>query len=420
MKTLLISPPFVPVYFNSDYNFVEIGEVAGHLAATSDVALTVRDYSAMNGTWQDVINDLASPWDVVLIHNTIENFEAVERMVTLVQLLHAEAVIATYGRLSRHMTPALERIGVDVIVIEQDWEVPLAMLARRGRSAMNGDLPGCRIRTGDSYMAGAAAMHLSDWALPLDSALPIRAYGYMGRGGGDAVVAGDLGIGMSRGCDSRCEYCPIPVVNGGTERFRPNVERAADFIYERAATWGLSSASLFAANFTLDHEYVRRFCAAMIARGGSIGWKCVTSPMLLSRELIEVMASAKCLRVAIGVESLKTGGQPHYRGRAGAAELEAVASWCRAAGVRMVGFVMVGIPGQTREDVRFTLRLLSDNRISPRPMVYTNFRRMAAHENLRDTFWYARKATLAAPGEWTIPELTRIVQSWRDWMAEMA
>jgi radical SAM superfamily enzyme YgiQ (UPF0313 family) len=420
MKTLLISPPFVPVYFNSDYNFVEIGEVAAHIAAQPDVDLTVRDYSALNGTWQHVLDDLAEEWNVVVIHNTIENFEAVERLATLVRLLQPHAVVGTYGRLSRHMTAALDRLGIDVIVIEQDWEVPLGILASRGRAALRPELPGSRVKIGDSYVDGAASVHLSDWSLPLDSALPVRAYGAMGGKGNESVVAGDLGIGMSRGCDSRCEYCPIPVVNGGQERFRPDVDRAADYIYTRAAAWGLRSASLFAANFTLNDSYVRRFSMAMRARGARIGWKCVTSPLLLSRDLIDAMAASKCLRIAIGVESLKATGEAHYRGRADASQIATVGEWCRQSDVRVVGFVMVGIPGQTREDVRFTLRVLSDSGITPRPMVYTNFRRMAAHENLRDTFWYARKASMAAPGEWTVSEVTRVVRSWREWLAETA
>jgi radical SAM superfamily enzyme YgiQ (UPF0313 family) len=414
LKTLLISPPFVPVYFNSDYNFVEIGEVAGHIAVQPDVDLSVRDYSALNGSWQNVLDDLSARWDVVIIHNTIENFDAVDRLVKLVRLLQPHAVIATYGRLSRHMTAAMERLGIDVIVTEQDWEVPLGILATHGLEALSSELPGSRVRVGDTHIDGAAPVRLPDWSLPLDSALPVRAYAAMGSKANETVVAGDLSIGMSRGCDSRCEYCPIPVVNGAQERFRRDVDGA--YIHTRAAAWGLKSASLFAANFTLDETYVRRFSAAMMARGGQIGWKCVTSPLLLSRDLIADMAASQCRRIAIGVESLKPNGDPHYRGRAGASHIESVGMWCREAGVRVVGFVMVGIPGQTREDLRFTLRVLSDNGITPRPMVYTNFRRMAADENLRDTFWYARRASVAAPGEWSVPELAFVVSSWRAWL----
>lgn len=410
----------MPVYFNSDYNFVEIGEVAGHIAGQPDVDLSVRDYSALNGSWQNVLDDLSERRDVVIIHNTIENFEAVDRAVKLVRLLQPDAVIGTYGRLSRHMTAALERLGIDVIVTEQDWEVPLGILATRGHAALTLELPGSRVRLGDAHVDGAAPVRLPDWSLPLDSALPVRAYGRMGNNANETVVAGDLSIGMSRGCDSKCEYCPIPVVNGAQERFRPDVDRAADYIHTRASAWGLTSASLFAANFTLDETYVRRFSAAMSARGAQIGWKCVTSPLLLSRDLIHDMAVSRCRRIAIGVESLKPNGAPHYRGRAGASHIASVGAWCREAGVRVVGFVMVGIPGQTRQDMQFTLRVLSDNGITPRPMVYTNFRRMAAHENLRDTFWYARRASATAPGEWSVPEVARVVSSWRAWLNETA
>jgi anaerobic magnesium-protoporphyrin IX monomethyl ester cyclase len=434
MRTLLLSPPFLPMYVNTDYQFVEIGEIASYLDEQDGVELIVADLSMLNATWETALSILLGGYDLLIIHNTIENFEAVQRAAELSRAINPQAPVATYGRLSVHMAHRLQQLELDVIVTEQDWEVPLGELCRFLRDRRGSDLmdlpllPGCWIRRGDEYSFGGPGRYLADeWRLPLISKLPVDAYQRFDDSAacGEKVsempkAVGEVAIGMSRGCGDRCGYCPIPKVNGKVERFRQDLEKAVSYLAEGVGRWGFESASLFSANFTKDPEYVRRFCQLTTNMAPTVKWKCVTSTHYLTPGLIETMVSAGCTRIAIGVESLRTDGSNFYPWRSGTEDLARLSGWCSRVGLHLVGFVMAGIPGQTRAELAFTLQTLRDLGISPRPMIYINFHTLGRLSDPRDSFWYNRKSLVSdgSRPHWTTRELMMIASSWQRWLAE--
>lgn len=435
MKALLISPPFVPMYVNTDYNFVEIGEVAAYLNEDPCIELTVADCSVLNCSWNDVLAKMLDGYDALIIHNTIENFESVRKAVELARSLDPQVPIATYGRLAVHMPRAFERLGIDVIVMEQDWEVALRMFCSvcdRGvhesvRSLS--DLPGCRVNYSGAYRYGGPGQHLrEDWRVPDLSSLPLDDYRVFDDEGlatpSHSVVkpAGEIAIGMSRGCDSKCGYCPIPKVNGYRERYRERLEEVATYFSTGESRYNFATASLFSANFTRHPAYVRAFCRAFLASCHCLTWTCVTEPTFLAEDLVFSMAEARCSRVAIGVESFRDGGGAFYTWRKDAKALECISSWFERAGVKLVGFVMVGIPGQTRKDIAYTLKTLRDMGIVPRPMVYCNFHEMASLSSPEDSFWFNRQlvASEACTGSITNRERMLITKDWQRWLRDQS
>lgn len=435
MKALLISPPFVPMYVNTDYNFVEIGEVAAFLDEEPRIELEVADYSVLNAAWPDVLNQMLTGYDVLIIHNTIENFEAVRRTVELSRTAVPEAPIATYGRLGVHTSEAFERLGIDVIVLEQDWELPLKRLClfchnQRGNSETPIPmLPGCKVRRSGVYQYDGPGQHLGeDWRLPLLPKLPLNAYRVFDDEGGGlapdgtAKPSGELAIGMSRGCDARCGYCPIPKVNGYRERFRQHLEDVASYFSVGESEYGFATASLFSANFTKDADYVHAFCRMFVESCNRMSWTCVTEPRYLNQNLVEIMAGARCSRVAVGVESLRVDGSAFFKWRTTASDLEQIASWFHRVRVKLVGFVMVGIPNQEREEIRYTLQTLRDLGIVPRPMIYTNFRELSSLTTPDDSFWFNRQLVVSRkkPSDLTNREKMLITKDWEKWLREQA
>ncbi len=111
--------------------------------------------------------------------------------------------------------------------------------------------------------------------------------------------------------------------------------------------------------FTFDPAYVREFCAAYRAVtdlpfvvNGHVGF--------WDRERAETLAAAGCRIVKFGIES----GSPRVRGEVLRRHMtnDAIAEAVRSvegAGMHSSCFLMVGLPGETREEVLDTVRLMA-------------------------------------------------------------
>jgi anaerobic magnesium-protoporphyrin IX monomethyl ester cyclase len=422
MKSILISPPHIPTYINTDYNFVEIGEVAAYLVQRGHY-LDVFDGGVPGQTWQDVINLLLDEPSLLIIHCTLENMTEVNRLYTMVREVVPQCKVACYGRGAYHVSHLLKTLEVDWIVTSQDWELALDTIVQYVEKKTCQVVPGTLTRHGSSYEFGGPGKHLhGEWSLPLLSKLPIDKYRnipadeYSARGYGNNF---EFAIGISRGCNLSCGYCPIPKVMGTTEIFRQNLDETIEYLTNAFERYGFTAVSLFGANFTYDAEYVKRFCRLIANASRPLRWKCVTSPSYLNSALIEAMAQAGCDRIAVGVESIRVDGTNRFPGRVTASDLNTLAKICKQNDVMLVCFIMAGLPGQTSEELAITLEIISESDAIPRPMVYYDFESLNSLRDINDVFWSNRKTRHQSHVRSNIPvdELMLVANNWPKWLA---
>ena len=176
-------------------------------------------------------------------------------------------------------------------------------------------------------------------------------------------------LNISRGCPFGCKHCLIQMVEGRKERRRSisNVDRVlADVTrqYKHIKVW--------AANFTLNNQYVLDFCDVM-NRYPDVTWECATRLDLLEDEgMIQAMAAAGCRQISIGIETLNSGKFIESK-RFIQSQVEDVIKRVQKYGINVKGCIMLGIPGQTRQDIIDTLRFLKENNVSTRPTVFTPY-----------------------------------------------
>ena len=156
-----------------------------------------------------------------------------------------------------------------------------------------------------------------------------------------------------RGCPLNCVYCSTPAIEGPRLR-RCTPQGAAQAL---AALHQAGARRFFVTDntFNLPPSHALRFCRALTALNLGLQWRGIIYPSRLSPELVEAMAQSGCLEVSLGFES----GSPAMLARLGKRfSLEDVRHDARLLakhGIRRMGFLLLGGPGETQESVRQSL-----------------------------------------------------------------
>jgi radical SAM superfamily enzyme YgiQ (UPF0313 family) len=116
--------------------------------------------------------------------------------------------------------------------------------------------------------------------------------------------------------------------------------------------YGVGFVSIYDDNFTLRPDRVGQICEQILSRGVRVDWKCEgrvdnTDPALLS-----LMRRAGCRLIAFGVES---GNEDSLRKLRKDIDLEAsrrAFAQTRAAGIRALAYMILGVPGEDLQAVR--------------------------------------------------------------------
>jgi len=112
--------------------------------------------------------------------------------------------------------------------------------------------------------------------------------------------------------------------------------------------------------FTVNKRWTERFCKEMIKRGlnEEIVWYCHSRADTIDRETVRNLKRAGCISVCFGIES----GSEHVLQILGK-NVSEEQSWnaikmCKEEGILVVANIMIGTPGERREDLEKTVRLI--------------------------------------------------------------
>lgn len=160
----------------------------------------------------------------------------------------------------------------------------------------------------------------------------------------------------SRGCPYKCSWCSKQVY-GDTYRRRS----VSDVLDELDAVRGVFDPDQiwFADDlFTLNKAWTARFCKEMVRRRSTIPFYIIARPETLTPQMCNDLAAAGCYRVYVSAES----GAQHIldamNKRDKVEDIYQAGVNLRCAGIELGVFVMIGYPGERREDLDQTLRML--------------------------------------------------------------
>jgi len=166
-------------------------------------------------------------------------------------------------------------------------------------------------------------------------------------------------INTMRGCPYSCKWCSRAVYGASYRRRSP--AHVADEIAWIQENYSVDSIWFVDDVFTISHKWLASFSAELKSRNLKVAYECITRADRMNEEVVKQLKDSGCFRVWIGAES---GSQKVIDLMDRRVEVEQVRDMIRMAksyGIQAGTFIMVGYPGETKEDIFETARHLKSS-----------------------------------------------------------
>lgn len=212
------------------------------------------------------------------------------------------------------------------------------------------------------YLSNETYLPPSDWGIPKLSKLPIENYIQMGDG--------ELHITACKGCPFTCEFCNEKHVSTNRLHYR-DIDQLINYLEDNKKKF--KSVYLDSSTFTFNKRWVMEFCEKLSKCSDVLPWKTCTRLDCLDEEIIHHMAKANCKRISIGVESISKDIQKRNSKAIDLNKLQDFKEICLANNIVPRLLLIIGLKGQTYEEIRETQAMFLDTGFDVRFRIYQDF-----------------------------------------------
>lgn len=177
------------------------------------------------------------------------------------------------------------------------------------------------------------------------------------------TINGERGttILCSRGCPFDCTFCSKEIFGRKIKWRRPeNIIQEIEFLVQ---TYQIDTIHFVDDMFAVNKPFVNKITGLMQERMPGLQWRCESRVDSLDREMLQDMKKANCAGIWFGVES---GDQRILDGMNKRTTVQQALEACqiaKAAGIVVGIFIILGYPGETKESLENTIRIVE--RIKP-------------------------------------------------------
>lgn len=229
------------------------------------------------------------------------------------------------------------------IIVRGEGETTFPALIRRIEAQQSySDLPGLTFRTGDLIQRNPDAERIEN----LDS-LPKPAAHYSFHH-----------LALSRGCPGTCTFCGSPWFWGPKVRFH-----SADYFVDQLEILYQKGQRFFHFSddtFTLRKKLVLEVCALIVEKKLDITWAAISRVDRIDEEMLKAMRMAGCIQISFGVESGSEKIRTVLNKRFNADQIRRAFALTVSYGILARAYIIYGCPGESRETISDTIRLLKD------------------------------------------------------------
>jgi radical SAM superfamily enzyme YgiQ (UPF0313 family) len=163
-------------------------------------------------------------------------------------------------------------------------------------------------------------------------------------------------MNVIRGCPFSCTYCDVNRLWGRTCRaFSP--KRVVEEIIHLVTKYASKGIYFVGDNFTINSSRTEETCRLIKEHKLDVEWVCDTRVDLISRKLLKEMKSAGCRTIWFGVESGSPRILEQIKREITVEQALHAFKICREEGINTACSFMLGIPGETAEDMKATFKL---------------------------------------------------------------
>lgn len=162
-------------------------------------------------------------------------------------------------------------------------------------------------------------------------------------------------IAPLRGCPFNCSFCTCQTYYGKKLRKR-RVENVIKEIEYDIAQFSVKNFFVWAETFVVDKHYVEQLCRAIIAQRLAISWTCNSRVDTVDAALLKLMKQAGCWMISFGIESAEQTILDEVQKETTIEQARDAVRWAHDAGIKAVGHIIFGLPGETAATIKKTMR----------------------------------------------------------------
>jgi anaerobic magnesium-protoporphyrin IX monomethyl ester cyclase len=199
----------------------------------------------------------------------------------------------------------------------------------------------------------AKLKNLDELPLPNRTQVNLQLYfdAWKGRHGTNAIS-----VSTMRGCPYSCKWCSRAVYGQSYRRRSP--QAVADEIAWIKEHYKVDSIWFVDDVFTVSHKWIEEFTREMTSRNLVMPYECITRADRMNEEVILNLKASGCFRVWIGAESGSQKIIDLMDRRVEVGQVRDMIKLARHHGLQAGTFIMVGYPGETKEDIYETVHHL--------------------------------------------------------------
>jgi radical SAM superfamily enzyme YgiQ (UPF0313 family) len=160
-------------------------------------------------------------------------------------------------------------------------------------------------------------------------------------------------VQTKRGCPLDCSFCSTASIEGRSLR-----RRSPRTVVEWIVRWrkqGVRQFYFVDNTFNRPLSHAKEICRRLIDEELDLKWWSILYPKNVDEELVGLMAKAGCEQVAVGFESGSQRMLKSMNKKFTVQEVRRVSKRLSGRGIRQMGFLLLGGPGETRESVEESL-----------------------------------------------------------------
>jgi anaerobic magnesium-protoporphyrin IX monomethyl ester cyclase len=243
----------------------------------------------------------------------------------------------------------LEHSGCDSVIVG-DGEVPMFWLVNALSNGFKpSHLPGLHLKEhgvkqghDEFYIHG----DLDTLPHPDRTMLPYKMYH-------SVVAKNDYVTTMitSRGCPYKCTFCKLS--------FQKTLSRSANDVLDEMdeiAKLGIREIEVYDDTFTWSKKRLIDICKGIVERGYDFDWAIRDRVSSATPDAMEWLAKAGCRRIHFGVESGSNKTLETIKKAINTDQAIEAVRLARKHGIQVLTYFMLGLPGETLEDMRETVR----------------------------------------------------------------
>lgn len=207
------------------------------------------------------------------------------------------------------------------------------------------------------------------WGNALKSGAPLDLYKHWGKGMFEFTV--------QVGCPYNCSFCSEKVIFGVPKEYYFEQRPVKDMVnILNSIKNEFNSVYFSATTFTYDKDWVNELCEEMVKNKCIIPWRSDTRIDCIDEKILVSMKKSGVKQLSIGIESLSNDLLKKVNKGQRRENIIDKVNLCKENGVNVKALLILGIPGQTAEDVYDTQALIEEMAIPYRWKEYSPIREL--------------------------------------------